>query len=93
MRKHRLEAIEREAQLGARHVRELEASERRFHSAFTHASIGMALVSPAGRVLQANEALRSLLGLGSYESISQRLISRIRRRRRRRPAERLASRS
>jgi len=56
-------------------VRELEASERRFHSAFTHASIGMALVSPDGRVLQVNEALRSLLGLGSYESIAQRLIS------------------
>jgi len=75
MRKNHLDAIEREAQLGARHVRELEASERRFHDAFTHASIGMALVSPAGRVLQVNEALRSLLGLGSYESIAQRLIS------------------
>ena len=75
MRKHHRDAIEREAQLGARHVRELEASERRFHSAFTHASIGMALVSPAGRVVQANEALRSLLGLGSYESIAQRLIT------------------
>ena len=45
MRKSRLDAIEREAELGARHVRELEASERRFHSAFTHASIGMALVA------------------------------------------------
>jgi diguanylate cyclase (GGDEF)-like protein/PAS domain S-box-containing protein len=75
MRKHHRDAIAREAQLGARHVRELEASERRFHSAFTRASIGMALVSPAGRVVQANEALRSLLGLGSYESISQRLIT------------------
>ena len=75
MRKNHLDAIEREAQLGARHVRELEASERRFHSAFTHASIGMALVSPTGRVLQVNEALRSLLGLGSYESISQRLVT------------------
>jgi diguanylate cyclase (GGDEF)-like protein/PAS domain S-box-containing protein len=75
MRKNHLDAIEREAQLGARHVRELEASERRFHSAFTHASIGMALVSPAGRVVQVNEALRGLLGLGSYESMSQRLIT------------------
>jgi hypothetical protein len=35
----------------------------------------MALVSPAGRVVQANEALRSLLGLGSYESIAQRPIT------------------
>jgi hypothetical protein len=39
------EAAEREAELAERHVRELEASERRFHSAFTHASIGMALLA------------------------------------------------
>jgi len=71
-RKSHIAAIEREAELGARHVRELEASERRFHSAFTHASIGMALVSAEGRVLQMNSALRGLLGLGSYESVSQR---------------------
>jgi len=75
VRKSRLEALEREAALGARHVRELEASERRFHSAFTHASIGMALVSPKGRVLQMNSALRSLLGLGSYESTTDRLFA------------------
>ncbi len=56
------EAAEREAGLAARHVRELEASERRFHSAFTHASIGMALLSFEGRILQANPALRTLLG-------------------------------
>jgi diguanylate cyclase (GGDEF)-like protein/PAS domain S-box-containing protein len=74
MRKSHLEAIEREAELAARHVRELEASERRFHSAFTHASIGMALVSATGRVLQANAALRSLLGLGSYETIVDRMF-------------------
>ncbi len=55
-------AIGREAQLAARHVRELEASERRFHSAFTHASIGMALLEIDGCVLQANPALRDLLG-------------------------------
>src|SRR2546430_12500909 len=29
----------------ARHACELQESERRFHSAFTHASIGMALVT------------------------------------------------
>ncbi len=56
------EAIEREQELAARHVRELEASERRFHSAFTHASIGMALLAFDGRILQANPALRTLLG-------------------------------
>ena len=55
------EAAEREAELAARHVRELEASERRFHSAFTHASIGMALLSFEGRILQANPALRGLI--------------------------------
>ena len=74
IRKSYLEAIEREAELAARHVRELEASERRFHSAFTHASIGMALVAPDGRMLQMNAALRGLLGLGSYESVTERVI-------------------
>ncbi len=56
------EAAERERELAQRHVHELEASERRFHSAFTHASIGMALLSFEGRILQANPALRMLLG-------------------------------
>ena len=56
------EAAARHAELAARHMRELEASERRFHSAFTHASIGMALLSFEGRILQANSALRILLG-------------------------------
>jgi len=36
--------------------------QKRFHSAFTHASIGMAIVARDGRVLQANDALASLLG-------------------------------
>ena len=39
-RKTRLEAAEREAAQAARHACELQESERRFHSAFTHASIG-----------------------------------------------------
>jgi diguanylate cyclase (GGDEF)-like protein/PAS domain S-box-containing protein len=56
------EAAERERELAERHVRELEASERRFHSAFTHASIGMALLAFDGRILQANEALQALVG-------------------------------
>ena len=59
------EAADRESELAARHVRELEASERRFHSAFTHASIGMALLSFDGGILQANPALRALVGSGS----------------------------
>ena len=55
-------AAEREAEVAARHLQEIQASERRFHSAFTHASIGMALLSFEGRILQANAALRTLLG-------------------------------
>ncbi len=61
-------AAEREAELAAgaadaaaRHLRELEASEHRFHAAFTHAGIGMALLDFDGRILQANPALAALL--------------------------------
>ena len=56
------EAVERERELAERHVRELEASERRFQSAFTHAGIGMALLAFDGRILQANVALEALVG-------------------------------
>ena len=65
------EAIERERGLAERHVRELEASERRFHSAFTHASIGMALLSFEGHILQVNPALRSLVGRPGDELVLQ----------------------
>ena len=58
----RVAAAEREAELAARHIRELEVSERRFHSAFSHASIGMALVTFDARMLQVNGALCRLLG-------------------------------
>ena len=57
----RVEAMEREAAQAARHVAELQRSEQRFHSAFSHASIGMALVGTDGRVLQSNAALSALL--------------------------------
>ena len=63
------EAADRERELALRHVRELEASERRFHSAFTHASIGMALLSFEGRILQANPALRALVGRSGDELV------------------------
>ena len=75
VRKSHLESIEREAELGARHMRELQVSERRFHSAFTHASIGMALVSFDGRLLQVNSALRKLLGIDDDAAVAQRLFS------------------
>ena len=54
-----------------RHLRELQASERRFHSAFTHASIGMALLAFDGRVLQANPALAALLGRADGELVGR----------------------
>jgi diguanylate cyclase (GGDEF)-like protein/PAS domain S-box-containing protein len=63
VRRSRTEAAERDAEQAARHLVALSESERRFHSAFTHASIGMALVSFEGQVLQANTALTTILGL------------------------------
>jgi len=58
----RLEAAEREAEQTARHLSELGVSEQRFHSAFSNAAIGMALVSVNGQVLQANAAMLALVG-------------------------------
>jgi diguanylate cyclase (GGDEF)-like protein/PAS domain S-box-containing protein len=72
MQRGRAEAAEREAEQAARHVAALGDSERRFHSAFTHASIGMALVSIDGRVLQANNALASILGLADGKALAER---------------------
>ncbi len=51
----------------ARHVVQLQASESRFHSAFTHAAVGMMLVSNEYRILQANPALCHLLGRSETE--------------------------
>ena len=45
-----------------RHVEELKESESRFHSAFTHAAIGMALVSTDGRFIQANKSFCDMVG-------------------------------
>jgi len=53
---------EQVARAADRHLLELRASERRFHSAFTHASIGMALLGNDRRIVQANLALAALLG-------------------------------
>jgi PAS domain S-box-containing protein len=52
---------ERQAEVTTRHQRELQMSERRFHGAFTHAAIGMALLDLEGCVIQCNEALARLL--------------------------------
>jgi len=66
-----VDAAERERDLAQRHVGELEASERRFHSAFTHASIGMALLAFDGRILQANHAMRALVGRRDEELVHE----------------------
>jgi len=56
------------AEHGAQEARvaaaELDAqqNQKRFHSAFSQASIGMAIVSTRGEILQANQALHELLG-------------------------------
>ena len=67
----RVEAAEREAAQSAKHVIELQDSERRFHSAFSHAAIGMALVSTEGQVLQVNGALCTLLGYAEGDVVGR----------------------
>ena len=52
-------SIKHEAAAAAQHLEEMKASESRFHSAFTHAAIGMALVSTSGTLLQVNDSLSS----------------------------------
>ena len=59
--RERAEAAQREAAQQAHYLGELDRSERRFQSAFTHAAIGMGLVSVDGRLLRANHALCTLL--------------------------------
>jgi PAS domain S-box-containing protein len=63
------EMLAREAHTAAQHVRQLQLSERRFHGAFTHASIGMALLGLDGRVIQANDAFGRLVGLQAAELV------------------------
>jgi diguanylate cyclase (GGDEF)-like protein/PAS domain S-box-containing protein len=50
-----------------RHLAQLKASDSRFQSAFTHAAIGMALVTPEGRFVQANRAFCAMLGRPEQE--------------------------
>jgi len=58
----RVLAAEREAADAARHLAELQKSESRFQKSFSHAAIGMALVTHQRIVLQANPALCEILG-------------------------------
>jgi diguanylate cyclase (GGDEF)-like protein/PAS domain S-box-containing protein len=76
-RRARVEAAQREAAQAARHLEELQRSEQRFHSAFSHAAIGMALVGPDGGVLQANRALSDLLGTPDAAVLGQVVTQRV----------------
>ncbi len=73
----KVDSAVREADTAARHMREMAESERRFHSAFTHASIGMALVTVEGRVLQANLALEAILGFDAAHLIGRDFLENI----------------
>jgi diguanylate cyclase (GGDEF)-like protein/PAS domain S-box-containing protein len=75
VRKERIAATEREAAEAAKHLAELRNSEDRFHSAFTHAAIGMALVSTDGRIMQANAALGRLIGCSESDLGGKNLAS------------------
>ncbi len=59
--RERAESAQREAAQQEHYLQELERSEKRFQSAFTHAAVGMALVSVDGHLLRANHALCALL--------------------------------
>ncbi|MBT9502489.1 MAG: EAL domain-containing protein [Burkholderiaceae bacterium] len=67
------QSVEHEAQEARVAAAELEAGHhlRRFHAAFTQASIGMAIVAADSRVLQVNQALCTLLGY-TAEQLQQR---------------------
>ncbi|MEO6053273.1 MAG: PAS domain S-box protein [Chthoniobacterales bacterium] len=53
------------------HEAALKVSEERFSSAFEHAAIGMALVSPDGHVFKANRALSDLTGYPEEEILGK----------------------
>ena len=80
MRRSRVEAAEREPRR-PRCTQALAVSEQRFHSAFTHAAIGMALVSADGEVRQVNvRSARCWAGRGVAASAAPRRAGARRRR-------------
>ncbi len=56
------DAQARQHAVASTHAQDLARSEQRFHSAFSHASTGMALVTLDGIVLKSNPAFDALLG-------------------------------
>ena len=57
----------RQSEAAERELAQLQQSETRLRSAFTHAAVGMLLLSPEGRIVQANDALAALLGRTTAE--------------------------
>ncbi|MDH4189284.1 MAG: EAL domain-containing protein [Betaproteobacteria bacterium] len=55
--------------------RRLHESEARFHGAFDHAAIGMALVARSGRFLQVNRAMSKLFGWSAEELLASNLAA------------------
>jgi diguanylate cyclase (GGDEF)-like protein/PAS domain S-box-containing protein len=74
--RHQIEADE--AQEARVKAAELDAVQdrKRFHAAFSHAAIGMAIVAPDGTVLQVNQAVCALLG-SAPEALVGNLFSRL----------------
>ncbi len=68
--RQRIEAAEAQADLAAQHLRDMQASEERFRSAFDFAAIGMALVAPQGEWLQVNPSLCQIIGYSEKEILA-----------------------
>ncbi|HLL77110.1 MAG TPA: EAL domain-containing protein [Pyrinomonadaceae bacterium] len=65
-----VEELSRQMREQERIRRALQESEERFRTAFDHAAVGMALVSPEGRWLQVNRSLCELLGRAEDELLA-----------------------
>lgn len=68
-----LEMAKRESNIAIEHAVELKISEERFHSAFTNAAIGMALVDQSGNILQVNQSACRLFGYDELELVDSAL--------------------
>jgi diguanylate cyclase (GGDEF)-like protein/PAS domain S-box-containing protein len=64
-----LDMAKRESSIAIEHAVELKISEERFHSAFTNAAIGMALVDQHGNILQVNQAVCRLFDYNETELV------------------------